>query len=125
MLLMSVKDLEKKEFLLILAKFCNKIPNALKIVPSVMGIFKSHKNVVKDDKFQFAHLTCLTEAPISRVSDLLPLQEHFHMHTSLVPNNTNKIINYSFCSIITYLSVITSTNTMLQILQLSDKRLQN
>ena len=118
MLLTNVKVLEKKPFLLILANFCNEIPNALRHFLNVRGIFKNHENVVKDDKFQSVHLICLTEAHINRDSDLLPLQEHFHMHASLVRNNTSKTNIYSFYSIIIYLSMLTSANTMLQFVQL-------
>lgn len=56
---------------------------------NVRGIFKNHQNIVKDDKFGSVPLICLTETKTSRDSDLLPLQEYFHMHTSLV-RNTNK-----------------------------------
>ena len=70
---MNMKDLEKHFFFFQFSKVCHEISNELILLLNVRGIFKSHENIVKDDKFQLALFICLTETHTSRVSDLLPL----------------------------------------------------
>ena len=46
--------------------------------------------VLWKNKFRVVPLICLIETDIYSKSDLLALQQHFHCHTFLVHNNTNK-----------------------------------